>query len=55
MEEEQGIYRGEVHGGRFVDGFSGEQFAFPEAVGLLRGNESRPPERRVSLAAAPPS
>ena len=28
--------RGEVHGGRFVDGFSGEQFALPEALGLLR-------------------
>jgi len=28
--------RGEVKGGRFVDGFSGEQFALPEAVGLLR-------------------
>jgi ATP-dependent Lhr-like helicase len=28
--------RGEVNGGRFVDGFSGEQFALPEAVGLLR-------------------
>jgi ATP-dependent Lhr-like helicase len=28
--------RGEVMGGRFVDGFSGEQFALPEAVGLLR-------------------
>jgi len=28
--------RGEVLGGRFVDGFSGEQFALPEAVGLLR-------------------
>jgi len=28
--------RGEVYGGRFVDGFSGEQFALPEAVGLLR-------------------
>jgi ATP-dependent Lhr-like helicase len=28
--------RGEVRGGRFVDGFSGEQFALPEAVGLLR-------------------
>ena len=27
--------RGEVHGGRFVDGFSGEQFALPEAIGLL--------------------
>ncbi|MBI1731189.1 MAG: DEAD/DEAH box helicase [Gammaproteobacteria bacterium] len=28
--------RGEVRGGRFVAGFSGEQFALPEAVGLLR-------------------
>jgi ATP-dependent Lhr-like helicase len=27
---------GEVRGGRFVDGFSGEQFALPEALGLLR-------------------
>jgi ATP-dependent Lhr-like helicase len=28
--------RGEVRGGRFVAGFSGEQFALPEAVELLR-------------------
>jgi ATP-dependent Lhr-like helicase len=28
--------RGEVRGGRFVAGFSGEQFALPEAVDLLR-------------------
>jgi ATP-dependent Lhr-like helicase len=28
--------RGEVRGGRFVRGFAGEQFALPEAVGLLR-------------------
>lgn len=28
--------RGEVRGGRFVEGVSGEQFALPEAVGLLR-------------------
>ena len=28
--------RGEVRGGRFVSGFSGEQFALPEAVVLLR-------------------
>ncbi|HEY1992495.1 MAG TPA: crosslink repair DNA glycosylase YcaQ family protein, partial [Gammaproteobacteria bacterium] len=28
--------RGEVRGGRFVDGFAGEQFALPEAVGALR-------------------
>jgi ATP-dependent Lhr-like helicase len=28
--------RGEIRGGRFVQGFSGEQFALPEAVTLLR-------------------
>ena len=28
--------RGEVRGGRFVTGMSGEQFALPEAVGQLR-------------------
>jgi ATP-dependent Lhr-like helicase len=28
--------RGEIRGGRFVAGFSGEQFALPEAVGKLR-------------------
>jgi ATP-dependent helicase Lhr and Lhr-like helicase len=28
--------RGEIRGGRFVAGFSGEQFALPEAVGALR-------------------
>src|SRR5690606_23166544 len=28
--------RGEIRGGRFVAGFSGEQFALPEAVGGLR-------------------
>jgi ATP-dependent Lhr-like helicase len=29
--------RGEIRGGRFVAGFSGEQFALPEAVTALRG------------------
>jgi ATP-dependent Lhr-like helicase len=28
--------RGELRGGRFIEGFAGEQFALPEAVGLLR-------------------
>ncbi|HBS27153.1 MAG TPA: ATP-dependent DNA helicase, partial [Gammaproteobacteria bacterium] len=28
--------RGEIRGGRFVQGFSGEQFALPEAIGSLR-------------------
>lgn len=35
--------RGEVRGGRFVDGFSGEQFALPEAVAPLR--KRRAPEQ----------
>jgi ATP-dependent helicase Lhr and Lhr-like helicase len=47
--------RGEVHGGRFVDGFSGEQFALPEAVGLLRRHETQAPDRRpVVISAADP-
>ncbi len=28
--------RGEIRGGRFVAGFSGEQYAMPDAIGLLR-------------------
>jgi ATP-dependent Lhr-like helicase len=28
--------RGEIRGGRFVDGVAGEQFALPDAVGVLR-------------------
>ena len=28
--------RGEIRGGRFVSGFSGEQFALPDAIGMLR-------------------
>jgi len=31
--------RGEVLGGRFVDGFSGEQFALAEALGLLKNTD----------------
>ncbi len=33
--------RGEIRGGRFVAGFSGEQFALPDAVGLLRETRRR--------------
>jgi len=46
--------RGEVRGGRFVSGFSGEQYALPEAVELLRRlrrQEDRPP---LQVAAADP-
>jgi ATP-dependent Lhr-like helicase len=32
--------RGEIRGGRFVAGFSGEQFALPEAVGVLRSTRN---------------
>ncbi len=41
--------RGEVHGGRFVDGFSGEQFALPEAVGLLRRHQKIPDHEQLRL------
>jgi len=33
--------RGEIRGGRFVAGFTGEQFALPEAVGALRDMRRR--------------
>jgi len=39
--------RGEVRGGRFVAGFSGEQFALPDAVGTLR--DTRRAEKGRSL------
>ena len=41
--------RGEVHGGRFVDGFSGEQFALPEAVGLLRRHAAEPSRQQLRV------
>ena len=34
--------RGEIRGGRFIAGLSGEQFALPEAVALLRSVRKRP-------------
>jgi ATP-dependent Lhr-like helicase len=34
--------RGEIRGGRFVSGFSGEQFALPDAVGTLREVRRQP-------------
>ena len=47
--------RGEIRGGRFVAGFSGEQYALPEAVGLLREMRRRPATGEwVSLSAADP-
>ena len=41
--------RGEVYGGRFVDGFSGEQFALPEAIGLLRRHAVEPAHRKLKV------
>jgi ATP-dependent helicase Lhr and Lhr-like helicase len=47
--------RGEIRGGRFVAGFSGEQFALPEAVGMLREVRRKPPSGIwVSLSGADP-
>jgi ATP-dependent helicase Lhr and Lhr-like helicase len=47
--------RGEVRGGRFVAGISGEQFALPEAVGLVRSIRRAPViENLISVSAADP-
>jgi ATP-dependent Lhr-like helicase len=50
-------FQGEIRGGRFVDGFVGEQFALPEAVESLRamrregaGTPSAAQEIRLSAA-----
>ena len=48
--------RGEIRGGRFIAGLSGEQFALPEAIGLLREVRRRPFDgETVCLAAADPA
>jgi ATP-dependent Lhr-like helicase len=47
--------RAEVRGGRFVDGFLGEQFALPVAVESLRASRKLPlTGERVTIAAADP-
>ncbi len=47
--------RGEVRGGRFIAGISGEQFALPEAVGLLRRIRQKPHNNTlVSVCGADP-
>jgi ATP-dependent Lhr-like helicase len=47
--------RGEIRGGRFVAGMSGEQFGLPEAVGLLRAiRRGEHSGKLISLAAADP-
>jgi ATP-dependent Lhr-like helicase len=47
--------RGEIRGGRFVTGVSGEQFALPEAVERLRDvRRSAPDGRLVTISTADP-
>jgi len=47
--------RGELRGGRFVGGFSGEQFATSEAVQLLRSiRRAAPDDTLISISAADP-
>ncbi len=46
--------RGDVRGGRFVSGVSGEQFALPEAVDLLRKIRKTPPPPPTELHPADP-
>ncbi|MGH8021743.1 MAG: Lhr family helicase, partial [Opitutaceae bacterium] len=47
--------RGEIRGGHFVSGVSGEQFALPEAIGLLRSiRRAEPRGELVTISAADP-
>jgi len=47
--------RGEIRGGYFVGGISGEQFALPEAIGLLRSIRKAPAnDKLITLSAADP-
>ena len=47
--------RGEIRGGYFVSGLSGEQFARPEAIGLLRSiRRTRPKDELIAISGADP-
>jgi ATP-dependent Lhr-like helicase len=47
--------RGEIRGGRFVDGFGGEQFALPVAIESLRATRSAPLHGEIiTISAADP-
>jgi ATP-dependent Lhr-like helicase len=47
--------RGEIRGGRFVGGFSGEQYALAEAIGLLRSvRREAPTGELVAVSGADP-
>jgi len=41
--------RGEIRGGRFVAGFSGEQFALPEAIGVLRTTRNEDKSGQIAV------
>ncbi len=54
-----GVYRrlearGEIRGGRFVNGFSGEQYALPEAVDALRARRRAGAPAEVVVSATDP-
>jgi ATP-dependent Lhr-like helicase len=44
--------RGEIRGGYFVGGVSGEQFALPEAIGLLRTIRKMPEKNEIIVLSA---
>ena len=47
--------RGEIRGGRFIDGFLGEQFALPMAVESIRAmRKLEPAQGTITLSAADP-
>src|SRR5438034_6074854 len=47
--------RGEIRGGRFVAGFAGEQYALPDAIGMLREVRRKPASGEwISLSGADP-
>ena len=47
--------RGEIRGGHFVSGVGGEQFALPEAIGLLRSiRKTAPDGQTVTISGADP-
>ena len=47
--------RGEIRGGRFVQGFSGEHFALPEAVSLLREvRKHKDNEQLITISSSDP-
>jgi ATP-dependent Lhr-like helicase len=45
--------RGEIRGGRFIAGFSGEQFAVPQALEALRRTNKRAAEKELVVVSGP--